>query len=132
MPNLKNDVRGERTIGVLTKLDNLNSSTDKKRVVDILENQTKPLKLGGILFNRIHRITSLNSGYVGVVNRSQEDIDDEKEFDNTSGTVAKVLREGCKKKKKKMGNFPHLGGGGGKPGSIFHILQKMFKWLLEA
>ena len=40
------DPKGERTIGVLTKLDNLQASTDKKRVVEILENKTKPLKLG--------------------------------------------------------------------------------------
>ena len=40
------DPKGERTVGVLTKLDNLNSSTDKKRVSEILENKTKYLNLG--------------------------------------------------------------------------------------
>ena len=39
-------MKGERSIGVLTKLDNLHSTTDKKRVADVLDNKTKPLTLG--------------------------------------------------------------------------------------
>ena len=42
----RKDPKGERTIGVLTKLDNIQSTTDRKRVLDILDNKTKPLKLG--------------------------------------------------------------------------------------
>jgi len=68
------DLKGERSIGVLTKLDNLHSTTDKKRVADVLDNKTKPLTLG----------------YVGVVNRSQHDIDEEADFENTDNTIKKV------------------------------------------
>lgn len=68
------DSNGERSIGVLTKLDNLHSTTDKKRVADVLDNKTKPLTLG----------------YVGVINRSQQDIDEDADFDNTDNTIRKV------------------------------------------
>jgi len=71
----KIDPEGNRTIGVLTKLDNLHSITDKKRVVDILENRTKPLKLG----------------YIGVVNRSQEDIDKDVDIETSRMNQDKVL-----------------------------------------
>ena len=50
---------GQRTIGVLTKLDLMDEGTDAR---DILEN----------------RLFALRRGYVGVVNRSQRDIDGKK------------------------------------------------------
>ena len=50
---------GERTIAVLTKLDLMDSGTDARKV---LENKVYPLK----------------RGYVGVVNRSQRDIEAKK------------------------------------------------------
>ena len=53
------DPEGKRTIGVLTKLDKLEEGSDTDRAIDILENRTKPLKLG----------------YVGVVNRTQNQVD---------------------------------------------------------
>ena len=53
------DPEGRRTVGVLTKLDLLRSSSDKERVARVLENKTKHLELG----------------YFGVVSRSQDDID---------------------------------------------------------
>ena len=53
------DPRGERTIGVLTKLDKLEPGSDTRRAVKYLANETKPLSLG----------------YIGVVNRSQKQID---------------------------------------------------------
>ena len=53
------DPEGQRTVGVLTKLDNLVASSDKERVSKVLSNETKPLKYG----------------YFGVVNRSQDSID---------------------------------------------------------
>mmetsp|Transcript_22599 Transcript_22599/g.53413 ORF Transcript_22599/g.53413 Transcript_22599/m.53413 type:complete len:794 (-) Transcript_22599:1916-4297(-) len=53
------DPNGERTIGVLTKLDLMDNGTDAR---DILEGRVYPL---------LH-------GYVGVVNRSQRDIDSKK------------------------------------------------------
>ncbi|XP_023331482.1 dynamin-1 isoform X2 [Eurytemora carolleeae] len=56
----KYDPNGERTIGVLTKLDRLDHGTDTTRVINYLLNKTKPLKLG----------------YFGVVNRSQKQIDE--------------------------------------------------------
>eukprot|EP00092_Neocalanus_flemingeri_P026987 GFUD01029268.1.p1 GENE.GFUD01029268.1~~GFUD01029268.1.p1 ORF type:complete len:718 (-),score=188.67 GFUD01029268.1:332-2485(-) len=69
------DPHGLRTIGVLTKIDNLNSSSDKMRVVEILENKTKPLKLG----------------YVGVVNRSQDEIDRNVDIERSKDNEQKVI-----------------------------------------
>uniref|UniRef100_A0A1I7ZGV1 Dynamin-type G domain-containing protein n=1 Tax=Steinernema glaseri TaxID=37863 RepID=A0A1I7ZGV1_9BILA len=53
----KVDPTGERTIGVLTKLDLMDAGTDAS---DILKNKVLPLK----------------KGYIGVVNRSQQEIND--------------------------------------------------------
>ncbi|KXJ10943.1 dynamin-1 [Exaiptasia diaphana] len=55
------DPQGSRTIGVITKLDLMDSGTDAK---DILENRVFPLR----------------RGYVGIVNRSQADIDGRKDI----------------------------------------------------
>lgn len=49
------DVRGERTIGVITKIDIMDKGTSAKRM---LMNEDIHLKLG----------------YIGIVNRAQEDI----------------------------------------------------------
>ena len=50
-----------RTIGVITKLDLMDQGTDAK---DILENRLMPLR----------------RGYIGVVNRSQKDIEGRKDI----------------------------------------------------
>uniref|UniRef100_H2YZS3 dynamin GTPase n=1 Tax=Ciona savignyi TaxID=51511 RepID=H2YZS3_CIOSA len=55
------DPQGVRTIGVITKLDLMDEGTDAKQ---ILENKLLPLR----------------RGYVGVVNRSQKDIDGNKDI----------------------------------------------------
>merc|ERR1711962_1446850 len=55
------DPEGHRTIGVLTKLDLMDEGTDAR---DVLENKLLPLR----------------RGYVGVVNRSQKDIDGKKDI----------------------------------------------------
>ncbi|XP_075691240.1 dynamin-1 isoform X2 [Rhinoderma darwinii] len=55
------DPQGQRTIGVITKLDLMDEGTDAR---DILENKLLPLR----------------RGYVGVVNRSQKDIDGKKDI----------------------------------------------------
>ncbi|XP_003386672.1 PREDICTED: dynamin-1-like isoform X2 [Amphimedon queenslandica] len=55
------DPQGIRTIGVLTKLDLMDEGTDAR---DILEN----------------KVFSLRRGYIGVVNRSQKDIDGSKDI----------------------------------------------------
>ncbi|XP_014856410.1 PREDICTED: dynamin-1 isoform X4 [Poecilia mexicana] len=55
------DPQGMRTIGVITKLDLMDEGTDAK---DILENKLLPLR----------------RGYIGVVNRSQKDIDGKKDI----------------------------------------------------
>ncbi|KZS17708.1 putative Dynamin, partial [Daphnia magna] len=55
------DPAGLRTIGVITKLDLMDEGTDAR---DILENKLLPLR----------------RGYVGVVNRSQKDIDGRKDI----------------------------------------------------
>ncbi|XP_056262131.1 dynamin-3 isoform X3 [Pseudoliparis swirei] len=55
------DPQGLRTIGVITKLDLMDEGTDAK---DILENKLLPLR----------------RGYIGVVNRSQKDIEGKKDI----------------------------------------------------
>ena len=55
------DPSGSRTIGVITKLDLMDEGTDAR---DVLENRLLPLK----------------RGYIGVVNRSQKDIDGRKDI----------------------------------------------------
>ncbi|KAA0201339.1 hypothetical protein HAZT_HAZT000538 [Hyalella azteca] len=58
------DPDGLRTIGVITKLDLMDEGTDAR---DVLENKLLPLR----------------RGYVGVVNRSQKDIDGRKDIKAT-------------------------------------------------
>ena len=67
------DPDGDRTIGVLTKLDSLTSVTNRQSVAEILKNKTRPMKLG----------------YFGVVNRTQEELDDDREVsdDNEKNTL---------------------------------------------
>merc|ERR1719483_2052521 len=55
------DKEGNRTISVITKLDLMDDGTDAR---DIFENRLLPLK----------------KGYIGVVNRSQRDIDNNKDI----------------------------------------------------
>ncbi|XP_032381537.1 dynamin 3a isoform X5 [Etheostoma spectabile] len=55
------DPQGQRTIGVITKLDLMDKGTDAR---NILENRLLPLR----------------RGYIGVVNRSQKDIDGKKDI----------------------------------------------------
>ncbi|KAK9519243.1 hypothetical protein VZT92_021984 [Zoarces viviparus] len=55
------DPQGQRTIGVITKLDLMDEGTDAR---NILENRFLPLR----------------RGYIGVVNRSQKDIDGKKDI----------------------------------------------------
>ncbi|OBS69256.1 hypothetical protein A6R68_02166, partial [Neotoma lepida] len=55
------DPQGQRTIGVITKLDLMDEGTDAR---DVLENKLLPLR----------------RGYIGVVNRSQKDIDGKKDI----------------------------------------------------
>lgn len=56
-----NFILGIRTIGVITKLDLMDEGTDAR---DILENKLLPLR----------------RGYIGVVNRSQKDIEGRKDI----------------------------------------------------
>ncbi|XP_051511249.1 dynamin-3-like isoform X2 [Myxocyprinus asiaticus] len=55
------DPQGQRTIGVITKLDLMDEGTDAR---DVLENRLLPLR----------------RGYIGVVNRSQKDIEGKKDI----------------------------------------------------
>ncbi|XP_064189601.1 dynamin 3a isoform X3 [Anguilla rostrata] len=55
------DPQGQRTIGVITKLDLMDEGTDAR---EVLENKLLPLR----------------RGYIGVVNRSQKDIDGRKDI----------------------------------------------------
>ncbi|XP_076313255.1 dynamin-1-like isoform X2 [Tachypleus tridentatus] len=56
------DPEGKRTIGVLTKLDLMDQGTDAR---DILEN----------------KVFLLQRGYIGIINRSQKDIDEKKRIE---------------------------------------------------
>ncbi|XP_077479702.1 dynamin-1a isoform X3 [Stigmatopora argus] len=66
------DPQGMRTIGVITKLDLMDEGTDAK---DILENKLLPLR----------------RGYIGVVNRSQKDIDGRKDIGAALGAERKFF-----------------------------------------
>ena len=68
------DPDGDRTIGVLTKLDSLTSVSHRQSVAEILKNKTRPLKLG----------------YFGVVNRTPEELDDEREASGENETLKQV------------------------------------------
>lgn len=57
------DPQGRRTIGVLTKLDLMDAGTN---AVDILNGRVYPLKLG----------------FIGIVNRSQQDINSERSLED--------------------------------------------------
>ncbi|XP_045104163.1 dynamin-like isoform X6 [Portunus trituberculatus] len=66
------DPDGLRTIGVITKLDLMDEGTDAR---DVLENKLLPLR----------------RGYVGVVNRSQKDIDGKKDIKQAIGAERKFF-----------------------------------------
>lgn len=63
---------GIRTIGVITKLDLMDEGTDAR---DILENKLLPLR----------------RGYIGVVNRSQKDIEGRKDINAALGAERKFF-----------------------------------------
>ncbi len=67
------DPMGERTIGVLTKLDLMDEGT---HAMDLLQNKVYPLKLG----------------YVGVVCRSQKDINTGKNIQEALKSEEKYFR----------------------------------------
>ncbi|XP_045513978.1 dynamin isoform X5 [Pieris brassicae] len=66
------DPQGLRTIGVITKLDLMDEGTDAR---DVLENKLLPLR----------------RGYIGVVNRSQKDIDGRKDISAALGAERKFF-----------------------------------------
>lgn len=66
------DPQGIRTIGVITKLDLMDEGTDAR---DILENKLLPLR----------------RGYIGVVNRSQKDIEGRKDIGAALGAERKFF-----------------------------------------
>lgn len=67
------DPQGRRTIGVLTKLDLMDAGTN---ALDILTGRVYPLKLG----------------FIGVVGRSQQDINAEKPMDEQMRTEEEFFR----------------------------------------
>lgn len=67
------DPQGRRTIGVLTKLDLMDAGTN---ALDILTGRVYPLKLG----------------FIGVVGRSQQDINAEKPMDDQLRTEEEFFR----------------------------------------
>ncbi|KAJ1306391.1 hypothetical protein OPQ81_007396 [Rhizoctonia solani] len=68
------DPQGKRTIGVLTKLDLMDAGT---HALDILTGRVYPLKLG----------------FIGVVNRSQHDINTERSMEDARANEAKFFKE---------------------------------------
>lgn len=77
-----------RTIGVITKLDLMDEGTDAR---DVLENKLLPLRRGGVILLLSLLFPFFSSccvqlrpgsvpGYIGVVNRSQKDIDGKKDI----------------------------------------------------
>uniref|UniRef100_A0A4W5NBH3 Uncharacterized protein n=1 Tax=Hucho hucho TaxID=62062 RepID=A0A4W5NBH3_9TELE len=84
------DPQGLRTIGVITKLDLMDEGTDAR---DILENKLLPLR----------------RGYIGVVNRSQKDIDGRKDIKAALGAERKFFlsHPGYRHIADRMGT-PHL------------------------
>ncbi|XP_068193304.1 dynamin-2 isoform X1 [Antennarius striatus] len=84
------DPQGMRTIGVITKLDLMDEGTDAK---DILENKLLPLR----------------RGYIGVVNRSQKDIDGKKDIRAALAAERKFFlsHPGYRHMAERMGT-PHL------------------------
>uniref|UniRef100_A0A8C5EUK9 Dynamin-2 n=1 Tax=Gouania willdenowi TaxID=441366 RepID=A0A8C5EUK9_GOUWI len=84
------DPQGLRTIGVITKLDLMDEGTDAK---DILENKLLPLR----------------RGYIGVVNRSQKDIDGKKDIRAALAAERKFFlsHPGYRHMAERMGT-PHL------------------------
>lgn len=82
------DPNGDRTMGVLTKLDSLTSASDRKNVSDILLNKTKPLKLV----------------FIGLVNITQEEIDTKAQEDVTKENEKKAFEQAeLRKMKRKIG-----------------------------
>ncbi|KAF7653270.1 hypothetical protein LDENG_00085330 [Lucifuga dentata] len=84
------DPQGLRTIGVITKLDLMDEGTDAR---DILENKLLPLR----------------RGYIGVVNRSQKDIDGKKDIRAALAAERKFFlsHPGYRHMAERMGT-PHL------------------------
>ncbi|CAE6452196.1 unnamed protein product [Rhizoctonia solani] len=68
------DPQGKRTIGVLTKLDLMDAGT---HALDILTGRVYPLKLG----------------FIGVVNRSQQDINTERSMEDARANEAKFFKD---------------------------------------
>lgn len=85
---------GQRTIGVITKLDLMDEGTDAR---DVLENKLLPLRRGRQATGPFHCPSPAplppsplqgqlslplmpSTGYIGVVNRSQKDIDGKKDI----------------------------------------------------
>ncbi|CAE6394168.1 unnamed protein product [Rhizoctonia solani] len=68
------DPQGKRTIGVLTKLDLMDAGT---HALDILTGRVYPLKLG----------------FIGVVNRSQQDINTERSMEDARTNEARFFKE---------------------------------------
>jgi dynamin 1-like protein len=68
------DPQGRRTIGVLTKLDLMDAGTN---ALDILSGRVYPLKLG----------------FIGVVNRSQQDINSEKSMKDALDSETDFFRD---------------------------------------
>ncbi|KAL0954066.1 hypothetical protein HGRIS_005217 [Hohenbuehelia grisea] len=67
------DPQGRRTIGVLTKLDLMDAGTN---ALDVLTGRVYPLKLG----------------FIGIVNRSQQDINSEKSMDDARDSEAEFFK----------------------------------------
>lgn len=89
------DPTGIRTIGVITKLDLMDAGTDAR---DVLENRVLPLRRGKQLCELVQVKNGLHAlifrkplGYVGIVNRSQRDIDGRKDIQEAVASERKFF-----------------------------------------
>ncbi|KHJ45264.1 dynamin family protein [Trichuris suis] len=73
------DPAGQRTIGVITKLDLMDEGTDAR---EILENRLLPLRRGvqPLFVSCLNLSSRAFAGYIGIVNRSQKDIEGKKDI----------------------------------------------------
>uniref|UniRef100_A0A673ZH24 dynamin GTPase n=1 Tax=Salmo trutta TaxID=8032 RepID=A0A673ZH24_SALTR len=98
------DPQGQRTIGVITKLDLMDEGTDAR---EILENKLLPLR----------------RGYIGVVNRSQKDIDGKKDITAAMAAERKffLTHPGYRHLAERMGT-PYL------QKTLNQTAEQFFKW----
>ena len=86
------DPEGDRTIGVLTKIDQVTAAHEKQQLSEILSNKVKPLK----------------HGYLGVANRTELDDATPARRRSNTNVKMKIFRSNTMQKQKEMGKGRRL------------------------